>query len=325
MTSPGRRRIGRLVAFVRTRPRLLPFAPVIAHRSLPVPARPRWQPPQLGNRPHPTRLPATGLTVFSIIRNGITNGYPFIEAYGSWLTYCDRVLVVDGCSDDGTREALDLLASLHPQVEVVSRPWPAAGESGTAIAAFTEAALAEARSRGSERLAYVQADEIYSLRQRALVRDTQTALEFAGCVNFWNGLDTVLENTFPMRYLRSFPAGAEARSLGDGFSFAVDGAVSTDSEPFLHYGWCFPEQILRKHVSHGRLYHDEPDYRLRAWLAGRMLAQHRHDRRLLDALQPRYRPVPFHGEHPECMRHLLGRVSYDPAVGLRLLADGAVW
>lgn len=322
---PSRSWVGALVAARRSRPRLLAFASVIAHRPLPVPERPRWQPPSLK---HAARTPApapTGLTVFSIIRNGITNGYPFIEAYGSWLAYCDRIIVVDGASDDGTREALDLLSSLDRQVEVISRPWPTGSEGGRAIAAFTEAALGEARSRGADRLAYVQADEIYSRRQRALVRDTRTALEFGGCINFWNGLDAVLGNTFPMRYLRLFPADAEAHSLGDGFSFAVDCPVATDPEPFLHYGWCFPEQILRKHVGHGRLYGDAPDYRLRAWLAGRMLAQRRYERHLLDALQPQYRPTPFRGEHPECMRHLLGRSSYDPTVGLQLLANGAVW
>jgi hypothetical protein len=270
--------------------------------------------------------PATGLTVFSILRNGVANGYPFIEAYGSWLGYCDRVVVVEGTSDDGTADALAELSRIDDRVEIVSRPWPGHSEMGSAIARFTDDALAYARP-GSTRLMYVQADEVYAPEQRALVRDWEAgAFEFAGCVNFWNSLDTVLANRFSMRYVRLFPAAAEVTSVGDGFSFAVEGApVHRSQELFLHYGWCFPEQILRKHVSHGRLYHSDPGYRARGWLAGLMLEQGRYDRRLLDALAPQYRPVAFTGAHPSCMRHLVGAHRYDPHVGLELLAGGARW
>jgi hypothetical protein len=324
--------VRRVRSFWATKPAFPVFVPVVLRALLSRRAQdetPRWRREGWRSvttfRPRTAR-PQTGLTVFSILRNGIANGYPFIEAYGSWLDYCDRIVVHDGDSDDGTAEALTELRRLDDRVEVVSRPWPERSEMGSAIARFTDETLSSARL-GSERLMYVQADEIYTPEQRELLSGwREGAFEFAGCVNFWNSLDTVLTNRFPMRYVRLFPATAEVTSIGDGFSFAVEGArVQQSQELFLHYGWCFPEQILRKHVSHGRLYHGDPGYRARGWLAGLMLEQGRYDRRLLDALAPQYRPVPFTGTHPACMRHLVGARRYDPGVGLELLADGASW
>jgi hypothetical protein len=313
-----------------TRPRILPFVPVVLDALL---RRRRLGPEPLPSvappvPPPPAARPGTAdLCVFSVIRNGITNGYPFVEAYGSWIGRADRILVLDGESDDGTREALEHLAAIDPAVVVESAPWPAAQSGGAAIAELTNHALRRARV-DAQRLMYVQADEIYTDAQRDLVvsHRAPTALQFAGCVNFWNAFDTVLRNEFPMRYVRAFPADAETRSVADGFSFEVDALdIEPTPELYLHYGWCFPVNILRKHVSHGQLYRDNPGYRMRGALAALLLEQRRYDRRLLDALAPQYRPTRFTGEHPACMRHVVTQVVYDPGPGLQLLRSGVRW
>lgn len=321
------RALGRLRSLIVERPRLLPFVPVAARRlrgrratpDLPVVRRGRAE-------AVPKPDPATGLTVFSIVRNGITNGYPFIEAYGSWLRDADRIVLVDGESDDGTKAALDELAAIAPHVEVVTRPWPRTETGGVAIAELTQAALELARPRAS-RLVYVQADEVFTPAQRNLMHEgTVTALEFAGCVNFWNSFDAVLANDFPLQYVRAFPADDAVRSIGDGFSFELGTIpVQRTTDEILHYGWCFPVNVLRKHLSHSQLYRDHPAYVLRGWLARLLLDTGSFDRHLLDALAPQYRPVPYSGEHPEAVAHLLSRPLYDPSLGLDLLAGGAVW
>jgi hypothetical protein len=323
----------RVLSFVSdwraTRPRLLPFVPLLVRHVLRRGRREAFRLPAVAPsvrsaRPRPA--PAGDLTVFSVIRSGITNGYPFVEAYGSWLDVAARIFVLEGESDDGTRDVLEALAGLDPRFEIVSRPWPAATRGGGAIAAFTNEALVEARRFGG-RLMYVQADEIYTPAQRRLVLEHDGApLEFAGCINFWNSFDTVVANEFPLRYVRLFRPTADTRSVSDGFSFETPGQQpQATPEQILHYGWCFPANILLKHVTHARLYRDHPGYVVRGALARVMLAQGRFDRELLDALLPRYRPVPFRGEHPASVRHLLDMKAYDPAVGLRLLADGADW
>lgn len=269
---------------------------------------------------------APRLTVFSVIRNGILNGYPFVEAYGSWLHYCDRLFILEGCSTDGTDFALRELAAWNSKVTIVSRPWPNRSRSGSAIAEFSNVALALA-TPGSDALMYIQADEIYTPAQRASVREWQGGpVEFAGYVNFWNGLDRVLAKDVSWRNLKLFPVSAGARAIGDGFSFEAPGAsITRRDDRILHYGWCFPVNILQKHVNHASLYPDDPQYRLRGWLAGLMLRQRRYDQRLLDALAPQYRPQPFPGPQPECMRHLAGAAVYDPYAGLDLLRAGTQW
>ena len=174
---------------------------------------------------------------------------------------------------------------------------------------------------------YLQADEIYPAPLRKLAgMPRSSALEFAGCVNFWNSFDTVVANEFPMRYVRAFPATADVSSIGDGFSFDLAGLpVEHSPEEILHYGWCFPVNILRKHISHAALYRDNPVYRARGALAAAMLRAGTTDRRLLDALAPGYRPAPFTREHPLAVRHLLEMTAYDPEPGLSLLERGAAW
>ena len=308
---------------------MLPFAPVLVRHAVGIGRHP---PPLLPGAPasqarRRARTPsASDLTVFSVIRNGITNGYPFVEAYGSWLDVAQKILILDGESTDGTRETLDALAALDPRIHVVGRPWPATSRGGGAIADFTTAALRLARTNGG-RLMYIQADEVYTPEQRAKVAaHREGAYEFAGCVNFWNSFDRVVANEFPMRYVRLFPAAAGVRSIGDGFSFEVaDIPVEAGDDEILHYGWCFPVNILLKHVSHARLYRDDPAYVARGHLARILLEQRRYDRRLLDALAPAYRPIPFAGAHPRSMRHLLGLTAYDPAPGLELLGASPAW
>ena len=324
--------MGRALSVVRTlsaeKPHLLPLIPVLARsvvdRGRAAPGLPAMRRGRVATVAPPD--PPSGITVFSIIRNGIANGYPFVEAYGSWLRDADRIVLVDGESDDGTRAALDELAALAPHVEVVTRHWPSADAGGAAIAELTQTALELARP-GASRLVYVQADEVFPPAQRAEIgRSSGAALEFAGCVNFWNSFDEVVDNEFPMRYVRAFPPAQEIRSVADGFSFDL-GVTPVERTPsqILHYGWCFPVNILRKHDSHSRIYRDHPAYRLRGVLARLLLRSGRYDHRLLHALAPHYRPVPYVGAHPASVRHLRGLPQYDPNPGLDELARGAVW
>lgn len=264
--------------------------------------------------------------MFSIVRNGVRNGYPFIEAYASWFDYCDRIFVLAGDSDDGTIAVLAELAALDSRFSFDAAQWPADSAGGTSIARFTDLARKRA-AEGARRLMYVQADEIFTVGQRQLIRSWQHgAAEFAGCINFWNSLETVVEAEFPMTYLRHFPADAVVHSIGDGFGFELrDTHVTRFEEQILHYGWCFPVNILEKHVNHGRLYADQRPYALRARLARKMLERRIYDRRLLDSLVPRYRSVPYQGDHPECVRHLIGLDVYNPHIGLDLLRAGSQW
>ena len=277
-----------------------------------------------------------GLTVFSVIKNGIQNGYPFVEAYSSWLNYCDRVFVLDGGSTDGTNLILEKLSKISSKFTYESGVWPKTKVSGSAIADFTNVCLDKVKSK-SDRLFYIQADEILTQSDRRIVSEfNKGALQINKYILFWNSFYDVLKfendssvgNSTAWEAIRLFPKNANAISFGDGLSFNVtDTQIFESNIEVYHYGWNFPINILQKHVSHANLYSDSFKYRNRAYLAMKLLSKNQISRTDLRMLDPEYikNSKPFIGPHPECVRHLVGQQYYDPYVGLCLLESGISW
>lgn len=276
------------------------------------------------------------LVVFSAIRNGINNGYPFVEAYGSWLNYCDRIFILDGNSDDGTDVVLRQLSKISSKFVIERAAWPTANEHGSSIAQFTNQCLDIVRPM-AERLVYVQADEILEKETRRKFFQWHSGpVELTRYVLFWNSFYRVLSFQDDLNRSRStewhsikfFPASSEVTSIGDGLSFKVsnESVVQWNDEVF-HYGWNFPINILQKHTSHVHLYSNYPIYRKRAKEAATMLKKHNYLRDALDAMDPQYREnaKPFIGQHPDCVQHLIDKTYYDPYLGLVLLRNAANW
>lgn len=277
------------------------------------------------------------LVVFSVLRNGIANGYPFVEAYGSWLPYCDRIFILDGGSTDGTDTVLAHLAALSPKFTFERGQWPTSKLGGSSIAQFTNTCLEMVRPQ-AQRLVYIQADEILErpTRQR-LAQHRAGAVELMRYILFWNSFHKVIRfesdgqraRSTAWKAIKLFPANADFSSCGDGLTFEIRGATPVDhwQDEVFHYGWNFPVNILQKHSSHANLYSDNPRYLKRAATSARMLLEGKYDLELLDAMDPEYinRCQPFIGFHPACVQHLLSQTCYDPYVGLSLLRQGVQW
>lgn len=276
------------------------------------------------------------LVVFSAIRNGINNGYPFVEAYGSWLNYCDRIFILDGNSDDGTDIVLRQLSKISPKFVFEKAPWPTASEQGSSIAQFTNQCLDIVRPM-ADRLIYMQADEILEKRTREKLSQWHGGpVELTKYVLFWNSFhrvirfqqDSTRSRSTEWHSIKFFLSSSKARSVGDGLSFDVSNEqVTCWDDEVLHYGWNFPINILQKHTSHVRLYSDYPIYRKRAKDAAAMLYQRAFSREALDALDPQYLNIarPFIGRHPDCVQHLVDKTYYDPYLGLSLLRNSVIW
>lgn len=58
------------------------------------------------------------------IRNGFELDYCFQEAIQSLLPICEEVVVCDGESTDGTREAIEEWAAREPKIRLITYPWP---------------------------------------------------------------------------------------------------------------------------------------------------------------------------------------------------------
>lgn len=276
------------------------------------------------------------LVVFSVIRNGIQNGYPFVEAYSSWFEYCDQVYVLDGFSTDGTDIVLNHLSQINHKFVYDRAKWPESNIGGSAIAKFTNECLSKVNNKG-QRLVYIQADEILerSTREKIFACTHQT-VELTRYVLFWNSFfkiirfenDNSRSRSTIWHAIKLFPSTANIKSVGDGLSFELkDQEIVQWDDEVLHYGWNFPINILQKHANHYNLYSGDARYRKRAVLAAHLLSKNEYSTRLLDALDPEYINLarPFLGNHPDCVQHLLGQHCYDPYVGLNLLRSGVKW
>jgi hypothetical protein len=67
---------------------------------------------------------------FVTVRNGIDNGYPFVEAIRSALPLCEEVHVSDGYSTDGSYEVLKRLAEREPKLRLRRDHWDTGGPAG---------------------------------------------------------------------------------------------------------------------------------------------------------------------------------------------------
>jgi len=276
------------------------------------------------------------LTVFSCIKNGIRNGYPFVEAYASWSNYCDKIFVLDGYSDDGTDIILRKLSNLLPNFEFQFAPWPSFSSEGSSIAQFTNLCLSKVK-KNSNRLIYVQADEIFEKQTREkLSTFVGGAVEFTQYILFWNSFYKIIrfENTKHSsrstlwKAIKLFPSVADVTSIGDGLTFRVrDIPINQWDDEVFHYGWNFPVNILQKHINHATLYPDNARYQYRARQASLLLKNGNYSIQDLEDLDPQYKDIarPFNGKHPDCIYHLIGKDFYDPYVGLTLLKNGVMW
>ena len=61
---------------------------------------------------------------FMVVKDVLSQGYPFVEAIASALPVCDEFLVSDGYSTDGTFEIIQKISKLNKKVKVFRQKWP---------------------------------------------------------------------------------------------------------------------------------------------------------------------------------------------------------
>ncbi len=93
---------------------------------------------------------------FMIVKDVLSQGYPFVEAIASALPICDEFLISDGNSKDGTYDVIQKIAGLNPKVKVYQIRWPDKKDS-TLLADVTNELRPKCRF---EYILSVQANEI---------------------------------------------------------------------------------------------------------------------------------------------------------------------
>lgn len=254
---------------------------------------------------------------FTILRQTLRLGYPFVESIRSLLPLVDELVVAVGDGDDGTWEAVQAVGD--PKIQAFHSPWYLSERvGGRTLSAQTNLALE--RCRG-EWAIYLQADEVLhedDLERIATTMERHRRRRTEGLVfqylHFYGSYDTVADDWrrwYP-RAVRAVKTGIGVESIGDACGFhlrrgrytrglikAVSGAR------VFHYGWCGqPDLIREKQRNLRRFYHDERSIEERRQTDAAFDVSARHAGRLRR----------FSGTHPQVMGDRLAARSwpFDP-------------
>lgn len=196
-------------------------------------------------------------SAYMFIRNGIRAGYTFMEAIENVLPFVDEFFVLEGNSDDGTREALEAFSKLHPKVIVESKTPAYVGAPKDEKGLLLGTAFDEARQKcAGDWLIQVQADTVFHpitvLAARYFLERGNNAVKYDAIEILrhqyrWNWQDMYRKDRLALIFKKS--AG---KVSGDAINVAVNGRISRELStlferfPAADNAWVFFENIIGK-------------------------------------------------------------------------------
>jgi len=208
---------------------------------------------------------------FTIIRNGDSLGYPYLESITSLAPLVDEIVVAAGDSTDSTTDSLERLATkLTCPLRIVHSPWDHSNiKGGTELSRQTNIALAACRH---EICFYLQADELLDDHEFDLIREDLSrfsedpeveALAFRW-IHFYGSFRHIVESKqWYRREIRAIKKSSGLKSYGDAQGFRI--TVGEDwKKPKAalsrahvhHYGWVRPPKVMaQKSEALDRLWH----------------------------------------------------------------------
>jgi len=296
---------------------------------------------------------------FLIIKNGVAQGYPFIEAILSALPVCDEFLISEGYSSDETWKLLCKLQEKYPdKIKLFRDHWRGKVWKGEIIASMSN--VLKKRCKG-EYCLYIQANEII---HESTIKEIRNLLKFYPNVEiflfpFFNilGDKFLLEIQFRKRLVKNLDY---IIVKGDGYQLGYDvGKLILRPRKFLNYllhrigernvyltkpvfryRAPFPKNYIKKLETRFELYHDDMDinaFSEEYKIAKNILSSINVDKYSSNLfwekisgffensywkLNPDSVSQGIMGiihEHPEIMRHLLGKWEYDSEDSIRYL------
>jgi len=198
---------------------------------------------------------------FSIIRDGVRFGYPFVESIRSVLPMVDEFVLAVGKSSDQTLQRARSIDS--PKLRIVETEWDEnLRRGGQVMAQQTNLALDHCTG---DWCFYIQGDEIIheqdhsrivEAMQRNLSKRRVEGLSFR-YRHFFGSYQLI--NPLPYRrQIRIVRRGVGVRSVGDACGFAVEGRKPRSKRTgahVYHYGWVREPSVMgRKHAQFLRFY-----------------------------------------------------------------------
>ncbi len=242
---------------------------------------------------------------FSIIRDGVRFGYPFLQSIRSILPLVDEFVLAVGKSRDQTLELARSLDS--PKLRIIETVWDESlRRGGQVMAQQTNLALDQCTGdwcfyiQGDEIIHEQDYDRISESMQRHLLHKRVEGLSFR-YRHFYGSYRLI--NPLPYRrQIRIVRRSTAVRSVGDACGFGIDGrklrSKPTGAEVY-HYGWVRePVTMAKKQAQFTSFYWDG----LQNKPAGAKLPD------VETAVAHNFQTktcIPFRGTHPEIMRDVI--------------------
>ncbi|HCS19082.1 MAG TPA: hypothetical protein DIW47_00715 [Bacteroidetes bacterium] len=252
---------------------------------------------------------------FTYVRNGLKMDYPFLVSIQSILPVVDRMIVVVGNSEDGTREAVENLND--PKIEIIDNLWDE--ELRTSGAIFRQQANIGVDALRGDWGIHIQADEVIHEKDLAKLREqielAQARPEVDGLLfpfyhfrgDYFHIHNT--RRTHPYE-IRAFKTGRNVRSYKDSQGFRIfdpndPGDVGTKLKvlktdiPIFHYSYTRHPSLMKR----------KANYFHRFWHGDEWLKAHTEDGLFnfneVDILER------FEGSHPALMAPIIARKDWD--------------
>jgi len=245
---------------------------------------------------------------FTLIRNGVELGYPFVPSIRSLLPLCDEIIVNVPRSTDSTLDRVKGIGD--PRIRVIESEWDETlRQSGLALSHHTNLALREC---AGDWCVYFQGDEVLhedtvpamrATMERQLNNPIVQGL-LVDYTHFYGSYRTVVYS-FGWYYqeVRVVRRDPHIRSCGDAQGFRMtDGGklrVKKSGGHYFHYGHALkPDHAERKLRNLASLYHDD---------AGVNEEVSRRPPRFYDDDQ---KVRQFMGKHPAVMRDIVAAADW---------------
>lgn len=263
------------------------------------------------------------------IRNGIRAGYTFMEAIENVLPFVDEFFVLEGNSDDGTREALEALAKMIPKVRIESKTPAYVDAPKDEKGLLLGTAFDEARQKcAGDWLIQVQADTVFHpitiLAARFFLSRGNNAVKYDAIEILrhqyrWNWQEMYRQDRLNLIFKKTC-----TKVIGDAIDVAVNGRIARTLAPlFVRFpaadnAWIFFENILGKIDGCSEIWampSDNTDFDWYNKETGRIFKEDLDAYRRTGALPPFWLKMtsPFKNALPENLLCLIGAKKYEIA------------
>jgi hypothetical protein len=265
------------------------------------------------------------LSVIMIIKNGVTNGYPFLESIRSVVEVADEFLISDGYSEDDTYDFLEAAAEQFRNIMLYRDRWHISGH-GEVVAAMTNKLADRARCNW---IYNIQADEVMHESMLPKIQYLKTlsgsnvnsfGVRFLHFVGDFYHVETKPGYSHAVRLASNIQ---DIRAVGDGWTFGggIYPIGMVEEPPLFHFGWVYARNNISKRKHQAKHIHaDEKIYQkdyIFCCEIEKDMDEKPEDlvgwqRKMLASRRIR----PYEGDYPRVASHLLerGNLTYEPDI-----------